>query len=676
MEEKLNRKLKKYYGYNELKPLQMEAIKNILDGKDTIIIVQTGFGKSICYQLPYLYNKKSVVVISPLISLMQDQIKQLEELGIPACCLNSDNRNKIQELKEIYDGESKIIYTTPEYLVINQKMIKKLIENDDLGLIAIDESHCVSTFGNDFRPDYKKLNFIKSISREIPILALTATASKKILNNIIEILELEEPKIIKGELDRENLKIYVETLGSNGFENKIKQLILDNKEKKILIYCKTRETTEKTSKNINEIGIECYPYHAGMEIEKRREIQNKYTNDEIRCICATTSFGMGVNITNIHMIIHMNCPGNMDQYIQEIGRGGRDGKDCECYLFHSTKDFIVGEYFISEIKDDEFREYQREELNYMKKYINSTKCRKYMIYRKFDEKYEKEKCGTCDICNLSKEETIDVTDNIKLFLNMLINMTRQFGGNTYIKFLLGIKHSKYTEYFENYLEYYGKGKSDDEEYWKYIVNYLISNEYINEMTIPGSMYGKTIKITQKGINYVFSPTTIKINIKINKKGEEKEEIKELQEKMNDPKYDVMSTITKIIKNKKITMEEKTEEKDETVKLLSKETLQKTLKLINDGMTIEEIAEKKKIKTQTIETHIIQMYNKKMEIPLNKYLTKEKYEEIRGKINENYKKVPLRLCHIKKKLKDYSYFEIRLTLIINEKNDYAFTLWDK
>ena len=241
MKSELNRLLNETFKYDSLKPEQFEVIKNILLKKDVCGILPTGFGKSVCYQLPYLYNKKNVIIISPLIALMEDQVRQLNDLNIPVCCLNSNNNNKQEDLKEIFKGNPKIIYTTPEYLLLNNTLIERMCESDILSLVAIDESHCVSNWGHNFRPDYIKLNFIREIAPNIPLLALTATATKKIQNDICKNLKLDSPVIIKGDFDRPNLFLNVFQRDNNTFEDKIIPLISKYLGQKVLIYCKWKE---------------------------------------------------------------------------------------------------------------------------------------------------------------------------------------------------------------------------------------------------------------------------------------------------------------------------------------------------------------------------------------------------------------------------------------------------
>jgi ATP-dependent DNA helicase RecQ len=322
---RLNELLKTHFKLNALKPLQIEVITNILQGRDVIGILPTGFGKSICFQLPYLYTKKNVIVISPLLALMDDQMAGLKRLGIPVCCLNSLNKSKQDDLDSIYSGEAKIIYITPEYLLSNDQMIAELYAEDSICLICIDEAHVMSSWGNGFRSSYLDLKRLRDLAPSVPILALSATATEKIQGDIKKNLKLRDPAKIIGDFNRPNLFLSINPLESDGFDQQIKPLLEKYKGDKILIYCKTRSTTDAVSKRVNKMGIECHPYHAEIDSKTRQSVQTRFTDGTIQCICATIAFGMGINIPDIRVVIHYNSPGNLESYYQEIGRAGRDG---------------------------------------------------------------------------------------------------------------------------------------------------------------------------------------------------------------------------------------------------------------------------------------------------------------------------------------------------------------
>ena len=515
---KYDKILKKKYGYDNLKNEQFTIINTIVnDKKDVLAILATGFGKSICYQMPYLITKKSVLVVSPLIALMTDQEEELKKLKIPVCVLNSTCKNKEEVIDEILSGNNKIIYITPEFLENNQSFLQLLVENDQLCLIAIDEAHCVSTWGLDFRTAYTKLSNIRDwIDDSIPILAVTATASKKVRKDISKMLQLNEPDIIIGDFDRKNLYISVQKRIKND-NSLFLELLEKYKDEYMIIYCKTREDTEKISNYIKDNGINCDAYHAGIASKTREEIQKKFIDGEVKCIVATIAFGMGINIKNVRLVIHYNCPKNLESYYQEIGRAGRDGKPSECYMFYSKKDFIINKLFLDSIKEPRHKSYQEEQIRAIEKFVNSSMCRRHSILKNFDENYSKLNCDNCDICKDSNdydnnssngsnkikkkvESKKDYTIQSYLILELINKLNGRYGVNTYINILRGSKAKNMTLPMKNQSQY-GLGKSYSVDWFKDIFNELIQEEYLNEKSIQAYM-GSVLECTKKAKEFI------------------------------------------------------------------------------------------------------------------------------------------------------------------------------
>lgn len=410
--EKYEKLLNQYFKKETLKPLQKEVIKTIIDeNKDCLSILSTGYGKSICYQLPRFIINKTVIIISPLISLMEDQKNKLEKDKIEVCCLNSnltyDRKTKIKN--KLLKNNPMIVYTTPEYFNQNLEFIQELDKKSMIGLIAIDECHCISQWGNDFRPEYQKLSCIKDICKNIPILALTATATKDIENDIISTIFKEKPIIIKSTFDRPNLKIIVNQ--KKDIQNDIYPLIENNIKKKIIIYTRTRNESEKIYKIINKLEIKCGIYHAGLDDEIRHSVQQDFIKGKINCIIATIAFGMGID-QNINLVIRYGMSTDIESYYQEIGRAGRDNSTSECYLFYNYVDYIISKSIINKSIDNKLKRVKENKLNAMKFYIYTKKCRRKHILNYFNEEYNIENCKMCDNClNISKSDINTKSNN-------------------------------------------------------------------------------------------------------------------------------------------------------------------------------------------------------------------------------------------------------------------------
>ncbi len=479
--QRYNKYLKKYFGYDKLKEQQLKIIdKAVYKKRDICAILATGFGKSICYQIPYLVTKKTVIIVCPLISLMEDQKTQLEEKGIPVCNLNGNNKNKHEEKKKLLDGEHKIVYITPEYLCRCEDFIKKMVKKDYLSMFAIDESHCVSQWGLNFRKDYCKLNCLKDWAPEVPILALTATATEKVRNDICNILKLENPYHITGGFDRPNLYIHVKE--KTNIADDLLELLRKYKSDPKIIYCKTRDATKELSREINKMKIKCKPYHAGLDPEKRNKTQEEFTVGKISCIVATVAFGMGINIPNIRLVVHYGCPSDLESYYQEIGRAGRDNKESECYLFHCPKDFNISRYFLRSIDDLEFRKYRNEQINKMDTFVHMKDCRRKLILESFGEKLVEDKCFNCDNCtteiryshNWNFMET-DLTKHYKILFDLLVKYDKCFSVTTIIDILKG--KSNIDKRLKK-LTSYGTGKEFTGKWWKEFTRLLLTEKYI------------------------------------------------------------------------------------------------------------------------------------------------------------------------------------------------------
>jgi len=497
-----NSLLKKYWGYDSLKPIQFDIIKKIIiDGSDVCAILATGFGKSICYQLPFLITNKSVIVISPLIALMHEQGQEMRKRNIPVAVFNSDSSSKIKqdEKSEIMNGTNKLIFMTPEYFVKSETFIKNL--EDEILMVCIDEAHAVSTWGLDFRPSYTKLGVIREWIPSIPILTLTATASTKVCEDINKILNLSDPKLVIGNFDRPNLLIKVEQRHDD-INQKIELLLNKYLNEYVIIYCKTRDETDLLAEKIKNIGISCESYHAGMNDKLRTKVQQDFIDGKIKCIIATIAFGMGINIPNVRLVIHYNCPKNLESYYQEIGRAGRDGLPSECVLFYSSKDFKVNRYFLQSIENPVQKVYQENQIRQIEKYVGSYDCRRKLILENFGQILNS--CKNCDNClknistNFAEVKKEDFTKQVYLIMCLMNKINDKFGMGMFINILLA-KTAKIKSWMKEYNEF-GSGTSfGNEDWWKNLFRLMINDDLLIETQIKGT-FGSTIGLTEKGTN--------------------------------------------------------------------------------------------------------------------------------------------------------------------------------
>lgn len=400
--------LKEPFGYDEFRPMQRDIIENVLQKRDSLVLMPTGGGKSLCYQIPAIKFEGLTIVISPLISLMKDQVDSLKANGINAEYINSTlSFDEIEEIKRrIQKKEVKILYVAPERLALED--FKIFLTMLQISLIAIDEAHCISEWGHDFRPDYRNLKFLKKLFSNTPIIALTATATLKVREDIVKQLSLTNPKIFVSSFNRKNLNLIV-TQKKNTF-NKMLSLIKKHKDESIIIYCFSRKDTEKIAQQLKENGLKALPYHAGLPNNIRKQNQELFTKDKVNIIVATIAFGMGIDKPNVRLIIHHTFSKSIEGYYQEIGRAGRDGLSSDCVLFYSKGDKRKHEFFLDQIQEDKIRSSVLDKLNKMMIYCENTSCRRKDILRYFGESFTENNCGGCDVCLNMPEIKADVRD--------------------------------------------------------------------------------------------------------------------------------------------------------------------------------------------------------------------------------------------------------------------------
>jgi len=520
--------LKKYFGYDEFRPYQEEIIENVLQKNDTFVLMPTGGGKSLCYQLPSIVLDGVTLVISPLIALMKDQVDSLKANGINAAFINSSlSRQEIFEIQnDVLRGKIKIIYIAPERLANNS--FQEFLMEIKISLIAIDEAHCISEWGHDFRPDYRNLKFLKEQFVDIPIIALTATATEKVRKDIISQLALQNTKIIISSFDRGNLNIQIKKK-INSFVKILK--ILDKyKNESVIVYCFSRKETELISKNLKSEGYKTMPYHAGLSNEDRKKTQDLFIKDEIQIIVATIAFGMGIDKPDVRLIVHYSFPKSLESYYQEIGRAGRDGLYSECVLFYSYADTMKHKYFLDKIIDEQESRNMKLKLKQVMDFCEYRVCRRKYLLNYFGEKYLKNNCQACDIC-LEEKDEFDATEIVKKILSCICRTNNRFGMNYIIDILRGSKKEQIERNNHDGLSVFGIVADFTKEDMKDIIKSLLAKNLINKV---GDEY-PILKATKEGLIFLKSEERLFIQ-------KPKVEMKSVKKKKNRTRFRSMEKV--------------------------------------------------------------------------------------------------------------------------------------
>lgn len=690
--------LKDYFGFDSFRPLQKKIIDSVFAGDDNLVVMPTGGGKSICFQLPALLLPQITLVISPLIALMKDQVDGLTANGIPAAFINSSQNEPDQQriYQQIEKNELKLLYVAPESLQI----IDRILEEGKISLIAIDEAHCISSWGHDFRPAYTQLGYLKHRFPNTPLIALTATADKATRKDICAQLNVPKAKKHIASFDRKNLSLEVRP-GIKRFEQ-IEDFIGLHQSESGIIYCLSRKNTEEVAAKLTAKGFKAQAYHAGLGHDERIKIQEDFINDRSQIICATIAFGMGIDKSNIRWVIHYNMPKNLEGYYQEIGRAGRDGLASETLLFHSYADVVQLQKFAANSKNEQV---QLAKLDRMKQYSEAFTCRRKILLNYFGE-LKQEDCGNCDICR-NPPQFFDGTVIAQKALSCIYRLKGKEPITLVIDVLRGSQNEAVLEKNYQQVKTYGVGKDISWRDWQQYIIQLINLGYI-EIAFHKHNH---LQLTPLAKTVLFESAKVQLaKIPDEKENRETEEVQKkskpssLFEKLRQlrlriaqeegiPAYLIFNdaTLKEMEKERPMTDEDfiringvgrkkmqdygyqfikeilsYVKEKPGKKKKTKGNTLKITHDLYKEGFSVDEIAQKRELASTTVFSHLAKLYEDGEAIDMHQFITKEDLESVSKAKEELNAPDTLKtyFSHFKEEM-DYGTIRLALAILARE-----------
>ena len=660
--------LKTVFGYDEFKPMQEAVIESALGGKDALVILPTGGGKSLCFQVPALCSRGLTLVISPLIALMNDQVLALQQAGVVAHAIhtNVSDKEKYVIHDKLQKEELKLLYVSPEKAMTSSFL--NYISGYDVTRIAIDEAHCVSVWGNDFRPEYIRLAALHETFPKATFMALTATADKATQEDIVKQLRLDTPDLHIGSFERENIFIQARS-GSKRIEQII-EFLSDRKGEAGIIYCLSRKGTESVASRLLMEGFKADFYHAGLESGQRNSVQEKFQNDDIQVVCATIAFGMGIDKSNIRWVIHYNMPKNLEGFYQEIGRSGRDGLPAASLLFYSWGDQLKLQRFIDESQAEEkFKEIQTAKLSRMWEFAYTGDCRMNVILNYFDE-YRSVGCNHCDNC-LHPPQKIEGTVNAQKALSAIMRCKEKIGLNLLVDVLRGSGKSEIMNRRLNLIKTYGTGRDLSFLEWKNYISQLINQGFIrvdftDNFNLKTTPLSRDVLTGQTPIEFVQFEVQTKATSKPFKKTTKTEDFQqdlmdklkawrlEKARKLGTPAYTIfhdsslqeLAGVTpslesdlnhihgfgavKIAKygTEILTVIREYLDSQTHLKKVKGQTYYETFKLYEEGKSVDEMAAERSLSPATIYGHLVTLFERDEKIEIKQYISNEKLAQIK------------------------------------------------